>query len=139
MVSQRSHSGVEPDEATWRTVRDLSEEYWSWSLDSARMAARRWTKVRRQLEEPTSDRTPIEIWLREQRRAFAIETGQIEGLYLLRGGVTEAPVTEGFESARSEHSVTAVAGRSLKGLLQDQEAAIAMMFTHVKDERPLRV
>ncbi|MCY4152020.1 MAG: Fic family protein [Aestuariivita sp.] len=77
------------------------------------------------------------IWLREQRRAFAIETGQIEGLYQLRHGVTETLMAEGFEGVRGAHSVTDIGDDTLKGLLQDQEAALEMLFVQVKDDRPL--
>lgn len=79
----------------------------------------------------------MDIWIREQNRAFAIETGQIEGLYLLRRGVTETLITEGFEGVRGAHSATDIDDGTLKGLLVDQEAALEMLFSHVKDERRL--
>ena len=41
-----------------------------------------------------TDRYALEQWLREQRRAFAIENGQIEQLYTLRRGVTERLIVE---------------------------------------------
>ncbi len=127
----------QPIGAIWRRVRDLAPEYHSLEHDGARTAAVRWKTVRAQLENRDIDRSSMEIWLREQRRAFAIETGQIEGLYLLHRGVTETLITEGFENVRGGHSVGHIGDETLKGLLMDQEAALEMMFAHVKDERPL--
>ncbi len=126
-----------PIGATWRRVRDLAPEYRQLQHEGARQAAIRWRQARQKLEDPAIDRSAMDIWLREQRRAFAIETGQIEGLYLLRRGVIETLVTEGFEGVRGAHSIGGIDDNTLRGLLKDQEAALEMLFAHVKDERPL--
>ena len=78
-------------------MRDLAPDHSGLKHDGARAAAARWRQARRKLEVPAIDRSAMEIWLREQMRAFAIETGEIEGLYLLRRGVTETLIAEGFE------------------------------------------
>ena len=45
-----------------------------------------------------TNRVPfIDKWLEERARAFAIETGQIEGLYTLKRGITEQLIAEGLE------------------------------------------
>ena len=126
-----------PVGAVWRPVRDLAPEHHGFSHEPARQAATGWREARRKLEDPGIDRSPMDVWLRSQRRAFAIETGQIEGLYLLRRGVTETLIAEGFENVRGSHSVGDIGDDTLKGLLQDQETALEMMFEHVKDKRPL--
>ena len=126
-----------PIGAIWRPVRDLDTSLQGLSHAGARQAAVRWREVRRELENPAIDRSAMEIWLLSQRRAFAIETGQIEGLYLLRRGVTETLIAEGFEGARSAHSAISIDDGTLKGLLKDQELALEMLFSLVKNERPL--
>ena len=126
-----------PIGAIWRPVRDLEPEHREFAHDAARQAATRWRTARQGLENPDIDRSSMDIWLRSQRRAFAIETGQIEGLYLLRRGVTETLIAEGFDNVRGAHTVGNIGDDTLKGLLKDQEAALDMMFDHVKDERPL--
>ena len=78
-----------PIGAIWRRVRDISPEHRQLQHDYARACAGRWRQARRKLEDPSIDRSSMDVWLRTQRRAFAIETGQIEGLYLLRRGLTE--------------------------------------------------
>ena len=79
----------------------------------------------------------LDIYLRERRREFAIETGQIEGLYTLRRGITEQLITEGLEGVRSIHTVEGVDDATIQGLLADQEAALELVFSTVKQERPL--
>ena len=126
-----------PIGAVWRRVRDLDPALHGLVHEGAREAAARWVSARRRLKDPAIDRRAMDIWIREQNRAFAIETGQIEGLYLLRWGAAETLITEGFEGVRGAHSATDIDDGTLKGLLLDQEAALEMLFAHVKDERPL--
>ena len=137
-MTDRAISGNrKPFGAIWRPVRDLDPALHELQHSGAREAATRWQTVRRKLQDPAIDRSAMDIWLVEQKRAFAIETGQIEGLYLLRRGVAAKLIAEGFEGVRGAHSVTEISDRSLKGLLDDQETALEMLFAHVRDERPL--
>ena len=129
--------GPKPVGAVWRPCRDLSGAQFDLKHDSARLEARQWNEARARLENRNIGREAMDIWLAEQKRSFAIETGQIEGLYHLRRGVTETLISEGFEGVRGAHSATAITDQTIKGLLQDQEAALEMLFAHVKDERPL--
>ena len=123
--------------SAWRRVRDLTQENHGLKHGGARSAAARCRSARKRLENPAIDCSAMDIWLREQKQAFAIETGQIEGLYLLRRGVTKTLIAEGFEGVRGTHSTTDIADGTLKGLLEDQEAALEMLFSHVKEKRPL--
>ena len=126
-----------PKSHHWRPVRDLPPALHSHAHQGARNAAAEWQRIRRELENPALDRSSMDLWIRSQNRAFAIETGQLEGLYLLRRGVTETLIAEGFEGVRGVHSATSISDKTLRGLLTDQETALNMMFAHVKDERPL--
>ena len=132
----KNNSIQKPVGAIWRPVRDLDPAYWHLQHDGARQAARQWREIRSDLEDKSFDKSSLVLWLKSQKRAFAIETGQIEGLYLLQRGVTETLIAEGFEGVRVTHSAIDVSDETL-GLLQDQEAALEMMFAHVRDERPL--
>ena len=126
-----------PIDAVWRPVRDLPRECRNWAHAGARKASRRWEVVGRKLESPDIDRSLMDVWLTEQKRAFAIETGQIEDLYRLPSGITETLITEGFESVRGTHSATDIDDATLKGLLEDQEAALELVFASVKNDRPI--
>ncbi len=66
-----------------------------------------------------------------------MQSGQIEGLFLLRRGVTEMLIAEGFESVRGAHSALKIGDDTLKGLLEGQREALEMMFAHARDERSL--
>lgn len=132
MTSGNDPERDKPIGARWRPVRDLDPGLRGLRHNGAREAA-----VRGKLEDPSVDRSAMDIWLREQRRAFAIETGQIEGLYLLLRGVTENLIAEGFEGVRGTHSVTGISDGTLKGLLTDQEAALEMLFARAGEERSL--
>jgi len=62
-------------------------------------------------------------------REFAIETGRIEGLYTLRSGITERLVAEGVAGVVGSHTLEGVEDRTVKGLLEDQEAPHDMLFS----------
>ena len=129
--------GPKPAGAVWRPCRDLSGDQFGLKHESARHEARQWKEARARLEDSGAGREVMDIWLAEQNRSFAIETGQIEGLYHLRKGVAETLITEGFEGVRGAHSATAITDETLKGLLQDQEAALEMLYAHAEEVRPL--
>ena len=69
--------------------------------------------------------------------AFAIETGQIEGLYTLKRGITEQLITEGLDGVTSAHTLEGIDDETIKGLLKDQESALEMVFDDIKDNKPL--
>ena len=89
-------AGRKPPKAIWRPIEDLPPEAERWGSAHYRECAGRWRALRERLRDPAVDSTLLDIWLRERNRAFAIETGQIEGLYTLRGGVTEQLIAEVF-------------------------------------------
>ena len=124
--------GLPPAGVVWRLCRDLPVDQFGLAHESARLEARRWKEARSRLDDRDNGREAMDIWLAEQKRDFSIETGQIEGLYRLRSRVAETLISEGFEGVRGAHSATAIADKTLKGLLQDQEEALEMLFSHVK-------
>ena len=131
-------AGPKPYAARWRRVSDLPPEADGWSLASYRELVGEWREVRRTLEDRKVNRYLMDIWLRERSRAFAIETGQIEGLYLLRRGVTEQLITEGFEGVRGAHSVAPeLDDATLRGLLEDQQETLEIVFDIAKAGTPL--
>lgn len=129
--------GPKPLGAVWRPCRDLLPSHFDLKHEPARLEAKRWKKLLARLEDSSTGREAINLWLAEKKRDFAIETGQIEGLYLLKRGVGVNLITEGFNEVRDEHSVAAVPEGALKGLLQDQLEALEMLYAHVAEERPL--
>ena len=113
----------------------VEAEGWA-SVDYAGLIGR-WEAQREQLTRRGTDRSPLDIHLRERRREFAIETGQIEGLYTLKRGITEQLMTEGLAKVRGIHTLERVDDATIKGLLADQEAALELVFSTVGQEREL--
>ena len=131
-------AGRKPPEAIWRPIEDLPPEAERWGSAHYRECADRWRDLRDRLRDPAVDRTLLDIWLRERNRAFAIETGQIEGLYTLRRGVTEQLIAEGFANVRAVHAVEpGLSDETLKGLLQDQHDAVELVFDPASGRRPV--
>ncbi len=127
-----------PPEAVWAPITDLPADAASWGSSHYRERVRRWHDARARLQDPAVDRTLLDIWLRERVRAFAIETGQIEGLYTLRRGVTEQLIAEGFAGVRAAHALEpGLSDQTLKGLLEDQHAAVELVFEAAAGRRPL--
>ena len=130
--------GPKPFAARWRPVADLPPEAGRWGLPAYRELVDEWREVRRTLEDRKVNRYLMDIWLRERSRAFAIETGQIEDLYHLRRGVTEQLITEGFEGVRGAHSATGdLDDNTLRGLLEDQEETLQIVFDMARGGTPL--
>ena len=133
--------GPKPYGARWRRVSDLPPEAEGWGFGWYRETVGRWREAQREFEDRKGDHTLLDIRLRERNRNFAIQTGQIEGLYLLRRGVTEQLITEGFESVRGAHSVRSDLGdpddRTLRGLLEDQQETLEAVLDLAKDGAPL--
>ena len=81
----------------WRPIEGLPNDAHTWRNEPYDRAREEWREVKAALARRGTDRYALEQWLREQRRAFAIENGQIEQLYTLRRGVTEQLIVEGLE------------------------------------------
>ena len=130
--------GSKPASAVWRPVADLPAGAETWGVPAYRESLAKWRDTRQRLEDAKADRTRLDISRRERNRAFAIETGQIEGVYLLRHGVTENLMTEGFEGVRGSDSLIGdLSDDTLRGLLKDQAEALDVVFDTAKGKTPL--
>ena len=121
----------------WRPLEGMPPGAEDWALPGQAELEATWARHREALGQDPAKERFMGGWLRERVRAFAIETGQIEGLYTLRRGVTEQLVAEGFAGAVGAHTCELLEDETIRGLLQDQEAAYDMMFEDVASGRPL--
>ena len=126
-----------PEEAIWKPLTGLPYGAEQWVSPVYDNLVTEWHDLYKLLTDKSIDKTILDIWLRERRRAFAIETGQIEGLYTLKRGVTEQLITEGLEGVVSSHTEENIDDKTIKGLLRDQETAMEMVFRNIKDKTPL--
>ncbi len=125
------------DPEKWRPLTGMPEGAMDWATPGFAELEAQWSDFRGKMRPGSPESRFLGGWLRERVRAFALETGQIEGLYTLRRGVTEQLVAEGFAGAVGAHTVEGLEDRTLRGLLEDQEAAYDMMFDDVASGRPL--
>lgn len=128
-------NGTPPE--IWTPMTGMPDGAEQWALPGDAEFAARWQSARSALKEGSAAKRFLDGWLRERGRVFAIETGQIEGLYTLRQGVTEQLIAEGFAGVVAAHTVENVEDETIRGLLEDQEAAYAMVFEDIAGGRPL--
>ena len=121
----------------WRPLTRMPDGAHGWLVPGYAELSEEWASIRAQLKDRDGPRAFLDKWLEERGRAFAIETGQIEGLYTLKAGITEQLIAEGLAGAVRSHTVENVEDRTIKGLLADQEAAYNMLFEDVASGRPL--
>ena len=121
----------------WAPLEDMPTGAEDWALPGQVELEETWDRHRQALKQDAAKERFMAGWLRERVRAFALETGQIEGLYTLRRGVTEQLVAEGFAGVVGAHTYESLEDETIRGLLQDQEAAYDMVFDDVASSRPL--
>ena len=121
----------------WAPLTGMPDGAEAWAMPGFDELAAEWHEHRQAMKSNAAGQRFMDGWLRERIRAFAIETGQIEGLYTLRRGVTEQLVAEGFASAVGAHTLEDLDDGTIRGLLMDQEAAYDMMFDDVASGRGL--
>ena len=123
--------------AVWRPMTGMPDGARAWQAPGYRELAEEWASIRAALKDRGEPRAFLDRWLEERGRAFAIETGQIEGLYTLKRGVTEQLIAEGLGGVVGAHTVENVEDETIRGLLADQETAYNMLFDDVAGGRPL--
>lgn len=126
-----------PNPEAWGPLTGMPDGAARWSIPGYGELAAEWRDIRSALKDRERPRAFVDLWPKERLRAFAIETGQIEGLYTLRRGVTEQLIAEGFSGAVGAHTLENLEDRTIRGLLQDQEAALHMIFDDIAGGRPL--
>ena len=119
------------DPEIWRPLTGMPDGAHEWAYPAYDHIASAWNGVRSALKGREAPRRFFEGWMAERVREFAIETGQIEGLYTLRRGVAEQLIAEGFAGVDGSQTFEGVEDRTIKGLLEDQEAAYHMLFGDV--------
>ena len=121
----------------WRPLTAMPEGAQDWREPRYEELAKEWISIRATLKDRDEPRAFLDKWLEERGRAFAIATGQIEGLYTLKHGITEQLIAEGLSGVVGAHTVENLEDRTIQGLLADQETAYNMLFTDIASSRPL--
>lgn len=114
------------DPNQWRPLAGMPEGAEAWGSADYAALTLEWREIRAQLAQDEAARLFVHAWESETLRRFALETGQIEGLYTMRLGEDVDLVVEGFDSASAEQVVEPMTNRELQDLLGDQLAALQM-------------
>ena len=115
----------------WQPISGMPDGAHEWAYPAYAHFASKWNDVQLALKDQEAPRRFFVGWMAERVREFAIETGQIEGLYTLRRGVAEQLIAEGFAGVDGSQTLEGVEDRTVKGLLMDQGAAYHMLFSDV--------
>ena len=128
-----------PMETIWKPLTGLppGAELWVSPDSDYDERVEAWLRLSKQIADEARDRRVQDIWLTEGRRSFAIETGEIEGLYTLKPGVAVRLMTEGLDGAVSSDTWEGIEDDTIRGLLCDQEAALARVAEDIQDAKPL--
>ena len=121
----------------WHPLTGMPAGAHGWRVPGYAELGREWAAIRASLKDRDEPRAFLDKWLEERGRAFAIETGQIEGLYTLKAGITEQLIAEGLAGVVHSYTVENIEDRTIKGLLADQETAYNMLFEDIANGRPL--
>ena len=126
-----------PPETVWKPLTGMPPKAETWGFARYVELAEQWREARGALTAKGVERSILDTWLACRRREFAIETGEIEGLYTLKRGITQQLIAEGLEGVTSSHTLENVEDATIRGLLKDQEAALELVFSTVKNQHPL--
>lgn len=68
---------------------------------------------------------------------WAIETGQIEGVYDIPDGITETFIKSGVDAALLQDTPGGLSARQIESIIRDHQDALEGLFDFVKTERPI--
>lgn len=90
----------------WGPLEGMPAGAEDWALPGQAELETTWARHREALRQDPAKERFMGGWLRERVRAFAIETGQIEGLYTLRRSVTEQLVADSSANRLAERALS---------------------------------
>ena len=112
----------------WQPLTAMPAGAHEWLAPDYEALANEWGEVKTRLQGDDRAAAFVTERLRKRQRDFAIETGAIERLYHLRRGVTQHLIAEGLQTAVAAHTLDGVPTETLRGLLEDQEAALEVVY-----------
>lgn len=119
--------------ADWEGIQPLSK------LDAERSFRREdeWNFQFQTLRADPAVRDRIQAGLQRLERSMAIETGVIEGLFNPTHGITQTLLREGFRAEHVRRQEVDVEPEHLVTVLQDHVAAADMVYSYIREERPI--
>ena len=115
----------------WAPIEDLPLGWEDLSCPEVASLESIWRETRGELDQSALDEFNVRL-----AREWAIETGLIEGLYVLDRGMTNTLIEVGFDASSLPHSEGAPDARTFS-LLQDQVGALDLVFDVISEKRAL--
>ena len=117
----------------WEPIQDLPEDFTSISDGELAPLLQFWTDLRNELNHTGQ----LERFQAELAREWAIETGQIEGIYDVDRGVTATLIERGIEADLIPHVAGQKQPELIAAIIRDHLDVLEGLFSFVKGERPL--
>lgn len=126
---------------SWRPAEALNEDAASARDEKYERVLAAWRRETGTLEgRRQSEQRFAAYWTENRKRRFAIDSGEIEGLYRLRPRAKERLARTGLEHASEEDQIEpAHTTRMLRTLLLDELNALRCMVEHAQSGQPLTV
>ncbi|MGI6139926.1 MAG: Fic family protein [Candidatus Hydrogenedentales bacterium] len=117
----------------WGPITDLPENWQALITEDLASLAAIWQERRRHVEGLKA----LNKFIVQLQRQWAIETGIIEGLYMLDRGVTQTLIEQGIKGSLIPHDKTNKPVSTIVPIIKDQESVIEGLFDFVKSSRRL--
>jgi len=124
---------VMPADYKWREIVDLPEDANSLTNNELQPLHRIWVAQK----DTLADQRVIEEFNRQLRREWAIETGSIEGVYVVDRGVTQSLIEHGINASLIPHQANNKTREHVAMIIQDHADVLEGLFDFVKGERAL--
>jgi Fic family protein len=115
----------------WRPISDLPPEWPSWRDEDLSRLSREWLHKKKEI-----DGNRLKVYVERLEREWAIETGQIEGLYALDRGLTQTFIEHGLDAIEIPHYASTTPLQTQR-LIISQKEALEGLFAFAKQEQPL--
>src|ERR1035438_1181328 len=103
----------------WREITDLPED--AWLLSDGELVALR--RIWLEQKDTLADQRVVEVFHQQLKREWAIETGNIEGVYVIDRGVTEMLIEHGINASLIPHQASNKTQEHVAAVIQEIERA----------------
>lgn len=117
----------------WKPIEDLPEDFSALTDSELVSLLVYWQDQRTSLEQDGT----LPVFNARLAREWAIETGQIEGVYDLDRGITQTLIERGIDADLIGHTPGKKPAELIVAILRDHQEALEGLFQFVKGERPL--
>ncbi|MGD0871872.1 MAG: Fic family protein [Bryobacteraceae bacterium] len=117
----------------WREIADLPADAWLLTNNELVALWRIWLEQK----DTLADQRVIEDFHQQLRREWAIETGNIEGVYVIDRGVTEMLIEHGINASLIPHQASNKTQEHVAAVIQDHADVLDGLFDFVKGDRNL--